>query len=392
MQKSYDVIVLGLGAMGAASVYQLAKRGARVLGIDRHHPPHTFGSSHGDTRITRIACGEGIEYTPFARRSHEIWRGLEKEGGESLLTQNGLAVIQSPGGAALHGNAHFLETTVEAAEAAKVSYRMPSPEQFRAQSPAFAVSESDRIYLDDTSGFVRPERCIGLQLRFAKERGAEFRMDETIVSFAQEDGLVRVVTDRERYEAEHLVVCAGAWLPELLREREDVAPRILRQVIHWFAIREGEAFEDYSPEKFPVFCWQVPEPQIVYGFPALDGPDGGIKLGTEQYLPVKCVADVDRTVSDAETRATYETYVQPYFPGISERCLRSAVCLYAYRPDARFIIDRHPHMDRVMVVSACSGHGFKHSAAIGETIAQALGGEPHLDLSAFRFGSVPAEA
>src|SRR5882757_4717362 len=161
MPDTYDVIVLGLGAMGAAAAYQLAKRGARVLGIDRYAPPHEFGSTHGDTRITRIACGEGPEYSAFATRSHEIWRQLEAETGMELLTQNGFLAISGAGErSANHGVAKFLDATVAAAKAAKVDYELLDTAALRQRYPAFNVADGDAAYHDDVSGFVRPERCI----------------------------------------------------------------------------------------------------------------------------------------------------------------------------------------------------------------------------------------
>jgi sarcosine oxidase len=390
LKSKFHTIILGLGAMGSAAAFQLSERGIKVLGIDRYAPPHEFGSTHGETRITRIACGEGLEFTPLARRSHEIWRALEARSGQSLMTLNGLAVIESRAGAAVHGNAQFLDTTIEAAEQAGIQYEMFSAVEFRQRSPAFNVREDDRIYFDASAGFVRPERCVEVQLKLAHENGAALHFGETARAYKQNGAGVSVTTDRGTYEADHLIVAAGAWLPELFPESEKTQPQILRQVIHWFPLKDATAFRDYTPEKFPAFVWQVPKPQIVYGFPALAGAEGGIKLGTEQYLAATTAERVARAVSDEETRAFHETYVAPYFPGVGARAIGSAVCLYTYRPGARFVIDRHPDMDRVFIVSACSGHGFKHSAAIGEALAQGVAGEPHLDLSAFRLAAAAA--
>jgi len=159
MQDTYDAIVLGLGAMGSAATYQLARRGAKVLGIDQFAPPHELGSSHGETRITRIACGEGPEYAAFARRSHEIWRELEAELGVELLTQNGFLAISGKGErAANHGVSQFLDATVAAAKAAHVSYELLDTAAIRSRFPAFNVADGDAAYHDSVGGFVRPER------------------------------------------------------------------------------------------------------------------------------------------------------------------------------------------------------------------------------------------
>src|SRR4029453_17614533 len=184
-------IVLGLGAMGAAATYQLARRGARVLGIDRYAPPHEFGSTHGDTRITRIACGEGPEYSAFARRSHEIWRELEAETGLDLLTQNGFLAISGAGSrSANHGVEDFLGGTVAAAKAAGVSYEILDSAALRRRYPALNVADGDQAYHDTVSGFARPENCVTAQLRAGVARGADLRLGETVLSFAQHGGSV----------------------------------------------------------------------------------------------------------------------------------------------------------------------------------------------------------
>src|SRR5499427_8430612 len=158
MQDTYDAIVLGLGAMGSAATYQLARRGAKVLSIDQYAPPHELGSSHGETRITRIACGEGPEYAAFARRSHEIWRELEAELGVELLTQNGFLAITGTGErAANHGVSKFLDATVAAAKASGVAYELLDAAAIRQRYPAFGVADGDQAYHDAVGGFVRPE-------------------------------------------------------------------------------------------------------------------------------------------------------------------------------------------------------------------------------------------
>ncbi len=255
----FDVIVLGLGAMGSAATFHLSERGINVLGIDRFAPPHQYGSTHGETRITRIACGEGLAFTPLARRSHEIWRALEARSGQSLMTLNGLAVIESRQGAAVHDNPRFLDTTIEAAEEAGIAYEMLSAEEFRKRSPAFNVGDSDRIYFDPTAGFVRPERCVEVQLALARENGASLHTGETAVSFKQNGAGVSVTTDRGTYEADQLIVAAGAWLPELFPESAETRPNILRQVIHWFPLKDPKCFERLYAGKFSVFCLAGPE-------------------------------------------------------------------------------------------------------------------------------------
>lgn len=386
MADPYDVILLGLGAMGSAATYQLAKRGAKVLGIDQFSPPHELGSTHGDTRITRLACGEGPEYTEFATRSHEIWRELEGELGVRLLTQNGMVVIYGPGKRSpSHGVPEFLAATVDVARANGIDHRVLDTAEIRARFPVFNVTDGDEAYHDDVSGFVYPERCIDAQLGQAKALGARLALNERVTSFEQTDGGVTVTTDKATYRARQLIVAAGAWLPGLLPPNLAAGFKVTRQVLYWFQAKDADAHRQFSPDACPIYIWQIPAPQVVYGFPAVGAFEDGIKLATEQTTTTTTPGEVDRSVSAEETEEMYRTYVAPYFPGLSSKCIKAKVCLYTEVDKARFVIDRHPHMDRVIVASPCSGHGFKHSAGIGELLAQMALGKSHRDISKFRF-------
>jgi sarcosine oxidase len=385
MESSFDVIVVGLGAMGAATTYQLAKSGARVLGLDRFDPPHTLGSSHGETRITRLACGEGPEYTAFARRSHAIWRDLERTSGESLLVQNGLLVISGPGErSAAHGKSHFLQATIDAAAANGVAHETLSAPDMRARFPAFGTADGETGYFESEAGFLFPERCVAVQLQQARAHGATLHANETMRRYdANADG-VRVVTDRGESTAARLVLAAGPWLPGLLARERQRLFAVRRQVLLWFAMKPGAPRDHVMPARFPVFYWQGPRRQAIYGFPSIDGGET-IKIATEQYETETTPDAIDRTVSPQEIGATYAEYVAPFFPLVGGECVRSAVCLYTCTEDTRFIVDTLPEQQNVLVASPCSGHGFKHSAALGEAIAAWLtNGRPSLDLSPFR--------
>jgi sarcosine oxidase len=391
VSKPFDVIIVGLGAMGSASAYQLAKRGVNVLGIDQFTPPHTFGSSHGDTRITRLACGEGEQYTHFARRSNEIWRELEQATGATLLTQNGLLVISGPGRrAATHGNADFLQTTIDAAKRHQVPHELLADSDMRQRFPAFNIADGDRGYFEPSGGFLHPEACIAAQLREAGKAGATLMTGETLQGFDDSGSSVTVTTTRGLYRADSLVISAGAWLPKLIDAPLAGNFTIMRQVLAWFRVDRAEPLERYRPEAFPGFIWQVPRKQTVYGFPWV-GAEPSIKVATEQYDETTTADTVNRTASEDEIRKLHETYVADFFPGVTGECMKSAVCMYTCVDDARFVIDRLPRHPRVIVVSPCSGHGFKHSAAIGEAVAGLATGKPVADLPLGRF-AMPAAA
>ncbi|MEO8344655.1 MAG: N-methyl-L-tryptophan oxidase [Betaproteobacteria bacterium] len=379
----FETIVLGLGAMGSATAYQLAKRGNRVLGIDRFSPPHDLGSTHGDTRITRLGIGEGAQYTPLAMRSHEIWRALEAETGSTLLTANGGLILSSKARTSRSHSDIFFANTVNAAEQYAIAHEILDARQLRRRFPQFIVADDEIGYYEPSAGFVRPEECVRAQLALAAQHGAQLHRDERVTGFDASDRGVEVTTDRGSYFADRLVVTAGPWLPELVGPSFTRHLTIHRQVLCWFDV-DGPV-EPFLPERFPVFIWELQgKRQGIYGFPAIDGARGGVKIATEQYDAATTPDDAEREVFSAEVRSIYEDYVQPYFPGLNGRCVKAARCLYTVTPDFGFIIDVLPGAERVLVASPCSGHGFKHSAAIGESLAErVIDGASRQDLSAF---------
>jgi sarcosine oxidase len=378
---AYDVVVVGLGAVGSAVAFHAARSGARVLGLDRFAPPHEHGSTHGDTRITRLALGEGAAYAPLAVRSHELWRELEAQVGEELLRVTGGVVISDPGSAGQHGAADFLATTIAAGREHGIAVEELDAAGLAARLPAFAFRGDERGVVEPTAGFVRPERAVAAQLVLAREHGAELRTGVEVT--AAGDG--RVATGDEEVRAARVVLAAGPWLTEL-RPEVAGALRVTRQVLHWFEVAPG-AYEAHRD--LPVFVWLTgagPE-ELVYGFPAIDGPDGGLKVATEQFGATTTPAACRRDVPAAESRAMHERYLASRLPGLRPTAVRAVTCLYTSTPDSAFAIGAHPADETLVVASACSGHGFKHSAAVGEAVAQlALTGTSTTDLTSFGLG------
>ncbi len=381
MQRLYDVIVLGLGAMGSAALYQLAKRGMRVLGIDQFSPPHDRGSSHGDTRITRLAIGEGERYTPLAMRSHEIWREIEREigrkRGEDLMTQTGGLIISSHGPRAACHVPGFFQNTLVAAKRYGIQHELLDAAEIRARFPAFAVGDDAIAYFELEAGFLRPEACVAAQLELAARHGAEIHRNQRALRFSETGGVVRVETEAGIYKGSKLIVTVGAWLPQLAGETVGHLLTVRRQVLYWFAVKQGVTA--FALGRLPIFIWELPgSGHAIYGFPELDGPQGGVKIATEQLELATTPDEVDRAVAPEEIEAMYARGVAPWFPGIENRCVKTRTCLYTMTPDFHFLVDLHPQAPNVIVASPCSGHGFKHSAAIGEALAHMSQGEPNL--------------
>lgn len=367
--QDYEVIVAGLGAMGSATLYQLARMGISALGLDRFSPPHELGSSHGDSRITRLAIGEGKHLTPLARRSQELWRQMEQDCGQPLLTQCGALMISSDlSRAQVHG-ASFFATTLEAASHHRVAHTMLDATAIRSRFPQFCVRDQEYGYYEPEAGFVRPEACVRAQLTLAERLGAHVQRSEPLLGFEPDGAGVRVITERRSYRARRLVLATGAWIPELLGASFAPAFRVTRQVLTWFAVAENPDL--FTPERCPVYIWQLPEGRrMLYGFPALDGPSGGVKIATEQDERTTTADSVRREVEQWESDEFFRDYVRPNLRYLSAHCLKAKSCLYTQTADFGFIVDTHPSCPEVLIVSACSGHGFKHSAALGEVFSR----------------------
>ncbi|MGE8069626.1 N-methyl-L-tryptophan oxidase [Pseudomonas sp. NPDC089569] len=382
MQDRYEVAVLGMGAMGAATLYQLAKAGVRAVGIDRHHPPHDQGSSHGDTRITRLSVGEGAAYLPIVRNSHRIWRELEALSGESLFEQCGVLVMTSRPDYDPNDQTDFTQRTLRLASTHGIAHEVLSAEQIRRRFPQFSPVLDNAVgYFEPSGGYVRPERCIAVQLQLAEELGATLYKGETITHIASDEQGVTVTTDQRTIGADKVVISAGMWSRDLLGQPFDRLLRVCRQKLFWFELQDDARFAPVSPTF--IYYHGAGDDDSNYGFPPLPG-EGSLKVATEQYSEETAPESLDRTISDAEAQAMFDTHVRGKIAGVSSRVVKSAVCAYTVTPDSDFIIDEHPALKNTLVVSACSGHGFKHSAALGEALAQwCVRGSSELDLSAF---------
>ncbi len=379
-----DVAVIGLGAMGAATLYQLAARGARVIGIDRFAPPHDQGSSHGESRITRRAVGEGGAYAPLVLRSHAIWRELEAATGGALLNAcGGLIIGPVDRASSHHAKPDFLRRTVAVAERFGIAHEVLDRAAMATRFPQFTgLAPDDMACFEPGAGYVNPEACVAAQLSEAQRLGAEVLTGVTVTGIEQTGGAVRIDTTAGPIRADRVVVAAGAWTVPLLGAPFDRLLTVTRQMLHWFPAEDPAA---YQPGRFPVFIrmYGATDQDYFYGFPISAGAPG-VKLATEQY-EIPTTADADwHAVDQAEGAAMHSLHIAGRLAGITPTAARSVACVYTSTPDADFLIDAHPAMDRVMVVSACSGHGFKHSAAIGEAVAEVtLTGRSAIDLAPF---------
>lgn len=384
---SADVAIVGLGAMGSAALYQTARRGVRVIGIDQFEPPHDRGSSHGESRITRQAIGEGDAYVPFAISSHEIWRELEVETGRSLFTPAGGLILGRPCRAVIHGQADFVGNTIGAARRFGIAHEVLSPDEVMRRYPQLRLAGDETCYYEPGAGFLRPDVCIATQLDQARRHGAIVHCGQTVRRIASDAHGATVVTDSATYSAGHVIVTAGAWAPQLLGDVFGKVLRVCQQTMYWFA---PDSAGDFAPGRFPIFIWRhgPEEDDHFYGFPVVGD---GVKVATEQFAvtttPDAAGSTLPSEEAEAGARRMHQTHVGPRLAGVSDRSVRSVRCFYTVTPDFGFIIDRHPEWERVLVASPCSGHGFKHSAAIGAALAECvIDGRSRIDLAPFSLG------
>lgn len=368
----YDVIVVGVGGMGSATVHSLARRGCRVLGLEQHDIPHELGSSHGISRIIRLAYAEHPNYVPLLRRAYELWRQLENLTGERLLVITGgldagreesPMVAGSLESCALHHLPH------EVLDAAALGRRFPG---YRLAPDMVAVYQAE-------SGFLLPERCIVAYVEAAHGLGAEIHARERVLGWEAAEKRVVVRTERGKYSASKLVVTAGAWAGQVVPALREVA-RPERQVLIWTQPLRPEFFRLGS---FPVFNMEAPEGRF-YGFPVYGVP--GFKIGRYHHRDEQ-VDDPDRMDREChpEDEKVLRAGIRRYFPDADGPTMGMKTCLFTNSPDEHFILDLHPDFPQVAVAAGFSGHGFKFCSVIGEIMSELiLDGAARLDIDMFR--------
>ncbi|WP_062015468.1 N-methyl-L-tryptophan oxidase [Aureimonas sp. AU4] len=387
MASRADVLVVGLGAMGSAVLDQLAARGARAVGFDRHTPPHAEGSSHGETRITRRAVAEGDAYVPLVTRSHQIWREIERETGAELFTACG-TLVMGPEATGGEGKSDFVHRTLRVAERAGISHEALAGDEIAARFPFMDDTHGTIGCFEPGGGYVRPERCIAEQLARARRNGALVEANTDVLGLEDDGSGVVLRTARGDWRAPVAVVAAGAWTASLLGAPFDRLLSVRRQVLHWFPL----AAEAPISSRDPVYIRMLGdrEGDHFYGFPPLPG-ERRVKVATEQTERDTDPGAGWKRVDPAESDEMYARHLTGRLRGVRPGADDALACLYTVTPDGGFIVDRHPSMSRVTVVSACSGHGFKHSAGLGAALAAGLAGDSDsiADLAPFslrRFG------
>ena len=360
-----DAIVVGVGAVGSAALWHLARRGLRVVGVDRFTPGHDRGSSHGQTRMIRQAYFEHPDYVPLVLAAYRQWHELEQLAGRSLYVETGLLEIGPPDGEVVPGvlasaREHGLD--VESLAVAEIEQRFP----------AFRVPHGMAGVFERHAGFLRVEECIVAMTQQAILSGAQVRCGESVVSWAVEGRSLVVRTDHDTYHAGHAIVTAGAWAGQVLHDL-GLPLVVLRKPQYWYA---GTDDHIRLERGCPSWLYEIGE-HIFYGFPQID--HRGMKLAEHSGGAV--VADplkVDRSF-DLDDQRQVEQFQQSHLRGLSTLCTHQAVCMYTVSPDRNFIIDRHPEFAHLSFAAGLSGHGFKFAPVLGQSLVElALDGKTTL--------------
>jgi len=362
---NYDAIVIGTGGMGAAAARHLARRGARVLGLDRFPPPHDRGSSHGHTRLIRTAYYEHPDYVPLLLRARAAWRELEAETGRRLLFDSGV-VMAGPEGCEL------IRGSCLAAEIHGLAVERLTAGEAAGRWPALRLPDAWDVIFEAAAGHLLVEDCVRGYLDAAMRAGADLRFGVTVHGWRESGNGVVVETDAGSFTAGRLVLCPGAWAAGLLR-LPDAPLTVLRKSLFWFEPAERAIHE---PAALPCFACDTPA-GFFYGFPALD--ERGVKLAEHSGGgPVADPLAVDRGIDPGERRAI-ETFRDAHLPRLGGRLAAHATCLYTMTPDHHFLLGLHPHHPQVAIAAGFSGHGFKFASVVGEILADlaTTGRTPH---------------
>lgn len=355
----YDVIVVGLGGMGSATAYQLARRGQRVLGLEQFTPAHNQGSSHGYSRIIRQAYLEGSAYVPLLLRAYELWEQLEHDTSQSLLTITGGLMIGTPESQVIAGSLY-------SAQEHKLDYELLDAQEIHRRYPPLTPTPAIVALYESKAGFLSPEDTVQAHLDRAIHLGAELHFEEPVMQWKAADSgdSVQVTTTNATYSAARLIMTAGAWTSQVL----DISLplEVERQVLYWFNPIDGVA--PFAPERFPVYVWQVDEHLKLYGFPTQNGIPGGVKVAFVRIKSPCTPETIDRSIHPSEV-TTIRHCLAARIPALNNTLLHATTCMYTTTPDHYFVITPHPIHEQVIIASPCSGHGYKFASVIGEILA-----------------------
>ena len=374
--RIFDAAVIGTGGIGSAALFHLAKRGINVIGLDQFPAAHSFGSSHGQTRIIRQAYHEHPSYVPLLKRTYELWGELETNTQQHLFTQTGLLEIGSPDSALIQG--------IEAsAEQHDVPIEELTPKRVQERYPMFQIPSGNRAIFEPTAGMLFVEKCVAAHLQAAQQAGAEIRSDQEVIAIEASESPIRIRTRTDEMYAHRCVVCSGAWARQLLPLPDTI--RVVRKHLHWFASDEPGW---QAKNGCPTFLYELPEGHF-YGFPAINRL--GVKVA--EHTGGEIVSDPSRLskAADSTDNERIEAFTRQYLSGVTLQRTDHDVCMYTLSEDAHFIVDHHPDNLRIAFAAGMSGHGFKFAPVLGEVLCElVLEGEAQLSVDFLKMSRMNA--
>lgn len=372
MPKDFDVVIVGLGIMGSSALHACMKEAKqsqpelKVLGIEQFTTPHAFGSSHGESRMTRLTTLRGKGVVELTKRTLNIYHEIEREQKCTLHQKTGGIMI---------GPSHVADGALQKlraeAKANSVAIKDLSAADIRATYPQFKVKDSEDGYYEETVGMLDPEKCVSIHLRLAEQLGATIHMQEKVESFSAIDSTTMLIkTNKDSYQAKKVVLTAGPWMPKLLGSH-GAGFMVHRAALYWFDV-DDSAKKQYQVGTFPLTTWDIGQGRSLIAFPMKEGESSLKVMRLENIAPdAKLAPDtVDRVISAREIDETYAQFIAPYLHKVLPRCAKNVVCVYTTAPQQKFVVDFLPEFgERVVAVSVCARQGFKCAAGISESIA-----------------------
>jgi sarcosine oxidase len=365
MSKTYDAMVIGVGGVGSAALYHLARRGIRVLGLDRFPPGHDQGSSHGETRIIRQAYFEHVDYVPLLLRAYQLWEELEQATAQKLFHQVGLLQVGPAEGAVIAG-------VMASAEQHRLPVERLSAQEIHSRFPGFFVPENCVGAFEPKAGFLRVEACVQAHAREAVRAGAELITNEAVLSWSACGTGFQVLTNQQTYHCERLIISPGPWAAALLSDLR-FPFEVRRKHLYWYTPQTGF----YAADKHsPTFLYDLPH-GVFYGFPAIDAQ--GVKVAEHSGGVVVKDPLTDSRAFDPADCQRVRDFLDHHLPQVLTQRNRHGECYYTMTPDEHFIVDQHPQQANLAFVAGLSGHGFKFTSVLGEILADLAisGATPH---------------
>ena len=355
--QHFDIIVVGVGSVGSATCYQLARRGLSVLGLEQFEIPHAYGSHHGHSRMIRQAYFEHPDYVPLLQRAYQLWDGLQETEGGDFFHITGGVYIGTDDGTIVPGS-------LRAVREHGLEHQLLDGRAIHERYPAIRPGAGQVGVFENCGGFLVPEKAVEAHAAAARRHGATLSTGEALLSWEAGPSRVEVVTDRATYSAEKLIITAGAWSAAAAQDL-GIELEVTRQVLAWFEPLGDPA--RFAPGTFPCWFVETKAPFGHYGFPILPG-DPGLKIAIHERGETIDPADRVDPPRPEEIAALHAVF-EEYFPGCAGQLRESCTCKYTNSPDGHFIVGRHPRDERVNIACGLSGHGFKFASVLGEALA-----------------------